>query len=100
MAESSPTGVLAALTGDLRLRVFVRNGQIHTMPARRNRRLLLLNAIAQAFEPGVRYPESEVNEILSAVYPDCAGLRRYLVDEQMLDRANGEYWRVGGDVQV
>jgi len=23
-------------------------------------------------------------------------MRRYLVDEQFLDRSNGEYWRCGG----
>lgn len=69
------------------------------MPAKRSRRLLLLNEVAQAFEPGVRYPESEVNRMLGEMFSDWAALRRYLVDEQLMDRANGEYWRIGGPVR-
>ncbi len=66
------------------------------MPARRSRRLELLAEVAQIFEPGVRYPEPAVNEYLRAIYPDYAALRRYLVDEEFKDRADGEYWRIGG----
>ena len=68
------------------------------MPARRSRRLLLLDVVAQVFEPGVRYPEPEVNRLLAVLHPDYATLRRYLVDEQLMDRADGEYWRIGGPV--
>ena len=32
------------------------------------------------------------------VYPDYATLRRYLVDEGLLTRADGVYWRTGGRV--
>jgi hypothetical protein len=99
MTELSPPDILAALARDTRLRGYLRDGMIATMPARRSRRLLLLTEMAQAFEPGVRYPERVVNEVLSAMHPDYAALRRYLVDEEMLDRGEGEYWRVGGPVQ-
>lgn len=68
------------------------------MPAKQSRRLLLLDTIAQGFEPGVRYPEPSVNEFLAAIHPDFAALRRYLVDEGFLSRAEGEYWRSGGTV--
>ena len=52
---------------------------------------------SQRFEPGRRYTEIEVNAELRAVWPDdVAALRRYLVDAQLLDRAAGEYWRIGG----
>ena len=37
-----------------------------------------------------------VNLILAQVHPDTAALRRYLVDEGILDRERGEYWRSGG----
>ena len=33
---------------------------------------------------------------LRAFHPDVAALRRYMVDEQLLDRADGVYWRSGG----
>jgi len=98
MAGLSPAGVLDALARDARLRGFLREGRVETIPARRSRRLLLLNEVAQLFEPGIRYPEPEVNRRLGAIHPDYASLRRYLIDEQLMDRAGGEYWRIGGPV--
>ena len=82
-----------------RLRPFIRDGRITALPAKRDRRLLLLDQVAQAFEPGRRYPEHAVDEILKAVFDDHCALRRYLVDEDFLSRtASGVYWRVGGTV--
>ncbi len=79
------------------LRPFVRNGRIAIMPKRRPARLLLLNQVAQAFEPGRRYDEAVVNEILKALHDDHAALRRYLVDEDLMSRTpDGTYWRSGG----
>jgi hypothetical protein len=98
MPGLSPAGVLDALARDVRLRGFVRDGRLQALPAKRSRRLLLLNEIAQVFEPGIRYPEPEVNRLLGALYPDFATLRRYLVDEQLMERAAGQYWRIGGPV--
>ncbi len=87
------------LAQDVKLRGFVRDGRIETMPAKWSRRLMMLNEVAQAFEPGVRYPESAVNRVLGAMFSDYAALRRYLVDEQLMERADGEYWRIGGPVR-
>jgi hypothetical protein len=98
MPDLDPQFVLAALDEDERLRAFVRDGQIATMPARRARRLLLLDVIAQAFEPGRRYDEREVSLFLRDLHPDYAALRRYLVDDDFLSRSDGEYWRSGGTV--
>ena len=96
--DLDPAAVIEAVTRDPRLRVFVRNGRIETIPARRSRRRLLLDTIAQAFEPGVRYPEHRVSLFLGALHADHAALRRYLVDEEFLSRSGGEYWRSGGTV--
>jgi hypothetical protein len=93
--DPDPRSVLSALDGDERLRPFVRDGQI---AARRARRLLLLDAVAQGFEPGIRYPERQVSLFLRELYPDYAALRRYLVDDDFLSRSAGEYWRSGGAV--
>jgi len=98
MPDLDPAPVLDALASDPRLRVFLRGEGIETIPARHSRRLLLLDQIAQAFEPGVRYPERDVSLFLSGLHPDYASLRRYLVDEEFLTRAGGEYWRTGGTV--
>ena len=81
------------------LRAFIRDGRITAMPAKHSRRRLLLDQVAQAFEPGRRYPEPVVDEILKAVFDDHCTLRRYLVDEEFLSRtASGVYWRAGGTV--
>jgi hypothetical protein len=83
------------------LRRYVRDGRISVMPAKREARLLLLDHVAQAFEPGRRYRELDVNEILKGLYDDHAALRRYLVDEDLLSRTpDGTYWRSGGTVPV
>src|SRR5215469_15888690 len=99
MAGSTTASVLDVLARDIQLRGFVRDGRIEGMPAKRSRRLRLLEEVAQVFEPGVRYPEREVNRVLGDMFSDYAALRRYLVDEQLLERADGEYWRIGGPVQ-
>ena len=100
MTEPDITFVLDALARDPRLSVFLRDGRIATMPAKRSRRLLLLDQISQAFEPGVRYPERAVNRVLGAMFSDYCALRRYLIDEDLLARAEGQYWRSGGQVHV
>jgi hypothetical protein len=80
------------------LRSFVREGRITSIPMARAKRLVLLDWLVQRFEPGRRYSEERVNLIIAEVHPDTAALRRYLVDEGMLDREAGEYWRSGGSV--
>ena len=69
-----------------------------TIPRKHSTRLILLDLLAQAFEPGRHYAEADVNEVLRAINPDFAALRRYLVDEEFLDREAGMYWRSGGSV--
>ncbi len=72
-----------------------------SIPTARGKRLVVLTHLAQEFEPGRRYSESMVNVVLGRWHPDTASLRRYLVDEGLLDReAAGEYWRSGGPVIV
>jgi hypothetical protein len=81
------------------LRAFIRDGRITMVPAKRSRRLLLLDQVAQAFEPGRKYPEAAVDEILKTIFDDHCALRRYLVDEAFMSRDTaGVYWRAGGTV--
>jgi hypothetical protein len=76
----------------------MRDGRITTMPAKRSKRLVLLDFVARRFAIGVHYPEQDVNGILRALFDDYVALRRYLIDEGFLDRDHGEYWRSGGSV--
>jgi hypothetical protein len=76
------------------------DGRLHTIPTKRSKLLVVLDFLSQAFEPGLRYPESRVNEILGEFHPDHAALRRYLVENGFLDRADNHYWRSGGTFDV
>lgn len=80
------------------LRRFFQGETLIEIPASRTKRLVVLERLALDFEPGVHYPEAQVNEMLERYHPDRAALRRYLVDEGFLDRAEGLYWRSGGRV--
>jgi hypothetical protein len=82
------------------LRAFLRDGRIVQLPAARGKRRVLLEHVAAVFEPGVRYAEREVDAILRAWYDDYATIRRYLVDEGLLTRDSGIYWRTGGYVDL
>ncbi len=77
---------------------FVEHGRITRIPSAHAKRLVLLDWLAQEFEPGRHYSEAEVNQMLGQRHPDTAALRRYLVDDGFLDRDHGEYWRSGGTV--
>ncbi len=82
------------------LRPFFDNGRLTGIPAPRSKRLVLLNFLASRFEPGKVYPERDVNALLAAYHDDVAALRRYLVDEEFLERRGGFYWRAGGTFDV
>jgi hypothetical protein len=84
---------------DAVLRAFLaEDGTLRSIPTKIRKRLVVLDRLAQEFEPGVRYDETDVNNRLRAFHPDVAALRRYLVEEGFLDRESGVYWRTGGTV--
>ena len=72
---------------------FVRNGRLTSLPSRRPMILAACGFLAARFEPGRRYAEREVNDLLADDAPDVATLRRLLVDEGFLARDHGSYWR-------
>jgi hypothetical protein len=81
------------------LRSFFDGERLTAMPRPGKKRQTALEHIVSRFEPGRRYAEVEVNLELRAVWPsDVAALRPYLFDAQLLERADGEYWRIGGQV--
>jgi hypothetical protein len=78
------------------LRAFVRDGRLVSIPSVHSKRLVVLDWLSQRFEPGRDYSEQMVNLILGQVHADTAALRRYMVDDDFLSRADGKYWRTGG----
>lgn len=75
------------------LATFMRHGRLVNIPAQLKKRQVVLEKIAEAFEPGQQYPEREVNVILLEFHDDVATLRRGLVETGLLVRENNMYWR-------
>ncbi len=73
-----------------------RDGSLKTIPAQRKKLEAVLRYVVRAFEPGKRYSERKVNEILSRYHEDTASLRRELVGSHLMERegGGGMYWRV------
>jgi hypothetical protein len=69
--------------------------RLFSIPAQHKKRMAVLRWLVEDFQPGRRYPEAEVNRILSRRHPDFATLRRHLVDEELMQRRRSVYWRAG-----
>jgi DNA-binding MarR family transcriptional regulator len=78
------------------LRDFFEGERLKEIPASRKKREIVLRWLANRFEPGVRYSERQVNEILKRYHPDSATLRRELIADAhaLMQRESGVYWRV------
>ncbi|MGK5448935.1 DUF2087 domain-containing protein [Streptomyces radiopugnans] len=76
----------------------VRGGRIVHLPARKGRRLPVLeHVVERSFETGRVYGEREVDDRLRTWCEgggtDHVTVRRYLIDECLLRREDGRYWR-------
>jgi hypothetical protein len=78
------------------LATFFSGARLTEIPSSQAKRRVILERLAQEFEPGLRYDEREVSFRLQMFHEDYAALRRYLVDEGFLTRAEGVYSRSGG----
>jgi DNA-binding transcriptional ArsR family regulator len=85
--DSYDRRVLASFTGP--------DGRIKAFPAQEKKFQVILRHVVKAFEPGMRYSEKEVNEILLRFNDDTASLRRGLVEYKLMGRegGGGAYWR-------
>jgi len=64
-----------------------------TFPQRQKKKVAVLQQIALGFEPGVKYPEKEVNQIISRFHPDTAAIRRHMIEYKILVRDSASvYW--------
>lgn len=72
---------------------FASDGTLKAIPTQHKKLMVILNHLVKNFDPGVKYPESQVNQILRRFNEDTAALRRYMVDNDLLRRERGIYWR-------
>ena len=92
---SSPAAALSGIEDadhQRTVRIFFDGPRLRQIPAKRKARVTVLLELLRRFEPGRRYAEREVNDILRHAHPDVALLRRELVDYRYLRRARSMYW--------
>jgi len=99
------TDQMATVTADVDLDAFDRkvvndyllpDGHLKTIPAQQKKLEAVLRYVVKSFEPGTRYSEKQVNEILARFHADTASLRRELVGYNLLERegGGGDYWSI------
>lgn len=78
------------------------DGRIQAFPSQRKKEEAILRHVVKVFEPGKRYPEPLVNQLLAQFNEDTARLRRYLVAYGLMQRegGGGEYWRIDKEGQL
>ena len=79
------------------LKTFFKRGHLVQIPAQLKKRLVVLEKLVLEFDPGRRYDEREVNQILVEYNDDVATLRRALIEHKLMQRDKGVYWRIDGD---
>lgn len=72
---------------------FFKEGVLEKLPAQHKKRLIVLEQFALRFEPGRRYSETEVTNLIRPLYDDYCTIRRLLVDEGLICREADQYWR-------
>jgi len=101
LAKETLPGVAADVDVDAYDRKVLRtymdaDGRLRAFPVQRKKEQAILRFVVREFEPGQRYGEKQVNEILSRFSEDTARLRRNLVEFGLMERegGGGAYWRV------
>jgi ArsR family transcriptional regulator len=80
------------------LRTFFQRGRLTGIPAQLKKRQIVIERLAQEFEPGRTYTEREVNQVLVEYHDDVATLRRGLIEHKLMERDHGIYRRVPDDM--
>ncbi|WP_282941330.1 DUF2087 domain-containing protein [Paenibacillus sp. RC67] len=70
------------------------DGPLSLFPKKEKRKIVVLSHLITRFEPGHRYSEKEVNEVLEKAFVDYVTLRRYLIEYGFMDREEdgSAYW--------
>jgi len=69
------------------------NARLKDIPRQPKKKLVIYRHITEQFEPGRRYNEAEVNEVIRRFHEDYATIRRGLIEHGLMAREAGQYWR-------
>lgn len=72
------------------------DGRLKTIPSQRKKLDVILKYLIEQFEPGKKFTERQINEILGRFHADTTSLRRELIAARLLGRSKDgrEYWRI------
>lgn len=73
---------------------FFEYGKLKSIPSQHKKERIVLEVIADKFEPDRIYTEKEVNLLIAELYDDFCTIRRDMIAEKLLDRNARGYWRV------
>jgi hypothetical protein len=72
---------------------YIWDRRVVELPGKPARLRVVLEVLAEEFEPGQEYSEAMVNLMLGRWHPDSALLRRHLIDSGLLERTDRVYRR-------
>ncbi len=78
---------------------FIVDGKLKEIPVQQKKQLVVLRFFVKLFETGSQYTEKRVNEMLKQYHPDCASLRRMLIEFKFMARRKGLYWVLESETQ-
>lgn len=73
---------------------FFKYGKLINLPTQRKKREIILLEISKHFEIGVKYPETEVNEIIHKFHDDHCTIRREMIAFKIMEREREIYRRI------
>ena len=72
---------------------FDAKGALIQIPAKQSKKIEVLKKIAESFDPGKKYSEKELNEIILKFNKDTAAIRRHMIEFGILERNKESiYW--------
>jgi hypothetical protein len=72
---------------------FLPDGTLISIPVKLPKKLAVLRHIASELSPDTKYPEKQLNEIITKYHPDTAALRRHMTEYGILERdEESVYW--------
>lgn len=73
---------------------FLVNGRLISLPSQQKKREIVLEKLAERFDPDSTYTEREVNVVILDYYDDFCTVRREMVGLGLMERDHGIYRRV------
>lgn len=76
------------------LEAYFENKKLKTFPSKEKKKIVILKYLLKSFDKEKKYSEKEINEIIKAVYPDFATIRRYFIEYGFMERTKdcSQYW--------